>query len=108
MAPCQGRLLCCRVEKGLALPIKGSVYTLPELVDNRFELSRYEGGVCLIYRLAPQDCHRYYFCDRGRILRTEEIKGVLHTVRPLYADAHGAFRGSAADRGGRFADWQDP
>lgn len=83
MAPCQGRLLCCRVEKGLALPVKGSVYTLPELVDNRFELARYEGGVCLVYRLAPQDCHRYYFCDRGRILRTEEIKGVLHTVRPL-------------------------
>lgn len=83
IAPCRGRLLSCGIEKGLAFHIKGGVYTLPELVDNRFELSRYEGGVCLVYRLAPEDCHRYFFCDEGRILRTEEIKGVLHTVRPL-------------------------
>lgn len=83
IAPCRGRLTVCGIEKGLVLKIKGSVYTLPELVDNRFDLSQYEGGVCLVYRLAPEDCHRYFFCDGGRILRSEEIAGVLHTVRPI-------------------------
>ena len=83
IAPCCGRLAVYRIDKGLVLRIKGSVYTLPELVDNCLELSQYEGGMCLVYRLALEDCHRYYFCDNGRVLRTGEIAGVLHTVRPI-------------------------
>lgn len=83
ISPCWGRLAAYAVDKGLALKIKGSMYTLPELVDNRFELSQYEGGICLVYRLALEDCHRYFFCDDGEILRVEEIAGVLHTVRPI-------------------------
>lgn len=90
IAPCRGRLAAYRIEEGLALHIKGSMYTLPELVDGRFDLSRYEGGVCLVYRLAPEDCHRYFFCDAGRVLRTEEIKGTLHTVRPI-SERYGVF-----------------
>lgn len=83
ISPCWGRLAAYAIDKGLALKIKGSMYTLPELVDNRFELSQYEGGICLVYRLALEDCHRYFFCDAGEILHTEEIEGVLHTVRPI-------------------------
>lgn len=83
IAPCRGRLTAYRIDKGLVLRIKGSIYTLPELVDKRLELSQYEGGVCLVYRLALEDCHRYYFCDDGRVLSTGEIAGVLHTVRPI-------------------------
>ena len=83
IAPCWGRLAAYGIDKGLILRIKDSVYTLPELVDNRLELSQYEGGVCLVYRLALEDCHRYYFCDDGRVLHMGEIAGVLHTVRPI-------------------------
>ena len=83
IASCRGRLAAYRIDKGLILRIKNSVYTLPELVDNRLELSQYEGGMCLVYRLALEDCHRYYFCDDGCVLYTGEIAGVLHTVRPI-------------------------
>lgn len=83
IAPCCGRLAVYRIDKGLVLRIKGSIYTLPELVDNRLELSQYEGGMCLVYRLALEDCHRYYFCDDEHVLRTGEIAGVLYTVRPI-------------------------
>ena len=83
ISPCWGRLAAHVIDEGLALKIKGSIYTLQELVDNRFELSQYAGGMCLVYRLALQDCHRYFFCDEGEVLRTEEIAGVLHTVRPI-------------------------
>lgn len=83
VSPCWGRLAVYGIEKGLVLQIKGSRYTLPELVDNRLELSGYEGGTCLVYRLALEDCHRYFFCDDGEILCTEEIAGALHTVRPI-------------------------
>ncbi len=90
ISPCWGRLSAYAIDKGLTLKIKGSMYTLPELVDNRFELSRYEGGICLVYRLALEDCHRYFFCDDGEILRMEEIAGVLHTVRPI-SEPHRVF-----------------
>lgn len=83
ISPCWGRLAAYAIDKGLTLKIKGSMYTLPELVDNRFELSQYEGGICLVYRLALEDCHRYFFCDDGEILRMEGISGILHTVRPI-------------------------
>lgn len=83
ISPCQGRLTVYGIDEELAFKIKGGIYTLPELVGNRFDLSQYAGGICLVYRLAVQDCHRYFFCDEGEILSTEEIAGVLHTVRPI-------------------------
>lgn len=83
IAPCCGRLSVYPVSDGLTLKIKGSAYTLPELVGERFDVSEYRGGLCLVYRLAVEDCHRYVFCDKGEIVRSEEIKGVLHTVRPI-------------------------
>lgn len=82
-APCCGRLTVYPIDEGLALKIKGSVYTLTELTGGGFDVSEYRGGVCFVYRLAVQDCHRYVFCDDGETVRTEELTGVLHTVRPI-------------------------
>ena len=82
MSPCCGRLSVYPVDDGLSLKIKGSVYTLSELAGG-LDVSGYSGGICFVYRLAVQDCHRYVFFDDGKIIRSEEIKGVLHTVRPI-------------------------
>lgn len=83
MAPCCGRLTVYPINESLALKIKGSVYTLAELTGGGFDLSDYGGGSCFLYRLAVEDCHRYVFFDDGEVVRSEEIKGVLHTVRPV-------------------------
>lgn len=83
MAPCCGRLTVYPIDESLALKIKGSVYTLAELTGGGFDLSDYGGGSCFLYRLAVEDCHRYVFFDDGEVVRSEEIKGVLHTVRPV-------------------------
>lgn len=83
MAPCCGRLTVYPIDENLTLKIKGSVYTLAELTGGSFDLSDYGGGVCFLYRLAVEDCHRYVFFDDGEVVRSEEIKGVLHTVRPV-------------------------
>ena len=82
MSPCCGRLLVYHVDDKLSLKIKGSVYSLSELAGG-LDVSGYSGGICFVYRLAVQDCHRYVFFDNGKIIRSEEIKGVLHTVRPV-------------------------
>lgn len=83
MSPCCGRLTVYSIDEKLALKIKGSVYTLTELTGERFDLSDYGGGICFLYRLAVEDCHRYVFVDDGKVVRSEEIRGVLHTVRPV-------------------------
>lgn len=71
--------------------IKGVPYTAAELLEDE-ELARsYEGGLCLIFRLAPDDYHRYAFPDRGTAEDTREIKGVLHSVNPL-AGTLGVYR----------------
>lgn len=82
-SPCCGRLSAYRIDDNLTLQIKGSTYTLRELVDGHFDISEYGGGVCLVYRLAVEDCHRYVFPDDGTILDSRNVKGILHTVRPL-------------------------
>lgn len=71
--------------------VKGVEYTLPELLEDETLAKRYEGGMCLIFRLSPEDYHRYSFPDRGTAEDTCEIPGVLHTVNP-FAGSMGVYR----------------
>ncbi|MDE6663975.1 MAG: phosphatidylserine decarboxylase [Lachnospiraceae bacterium] len=82
IAPCCGRLVAYPIADELTLKIKRSVYTLSELTGG-IDVSGFGDGVCLVYRLAVEDCHRYVFCDDGELIRTEELRGELHTVRPI-------------------------
>ncbi len=71
--------------------VKGVDYTLAELLEDETLARGYEGGLCLIFRLSPEDYHRYAFPDRGTAEDTREIKGVLHTVNPI-AGSMGVYR----------------
>ena len=82
IAPCCGRLAAYLITDELTLKIKHSVYTLSELTGG-INVSGFGEGVCLVYRLAVEDCHRYVFCDDGELIRTKELCGELHTVRPI-------------------------
>lgn len=82
IAPCCGRLAAYLITDELTLKIKHSVYTLSELTGG-IDVSGFGEGVCLVYRLAVEDCHRYVFCDDGELIRTKELRGELHTVRPI-------------------------
>ena len=63
--------------------IKDVPYKLQDLLDSENLAREYEGGLCLIFRLSPDDYHRYAFPDRGTAEDTVEIPGVLHTVNPI-------------------------
>ena len=63
--------------------IKDVPYKLQDLLDSENLAREYEGGLCLIFRLSPDDYHRYAFPDRGTAEETVEIPGVLHTVNPI-------------------------
>lgn len=82
ISTCCGRLCVYPISNELTLKIKGSCYTLAKLAGS-FDVTEFNGGVCLVFRLAVEDCHRYVFFDDGRVIRVEDIPGVLHTVRPI-------------------------
>jgi len=83
VAPCDGKLTAYPITADGLFDIKHSVYSVADLLRDETLANEFEGGVCLIFRLTPDDFHRYSFADHGRILETKTLPGVLHTVRPL-------------------------
>jgi phosphatidylserine decarboxylase len=45
--------------------------------------SAFQGGSIAVFRLAPQDYHRYHFPINGVLLETHVIDGPLYTVNPI-------------------------
>lgn len=83
IAPCDGKLQVYSINDALKVEIKGTQYTINELVKDNTISNNYKGGLCLVYRLSVDDYHRYCYVDRGRKIRSKVIKGRLHTVRPI-------------------------
>ena len=77
------KLLAYPIVDDLKLKIKGSDYSLEEILNNKQEAKFYKNGYCLIFRLTMDDNHRYIFPDFGKYLKQYHIKGTLHTIRPI-------------------------
>lgn len=86
VAPCDGKLTVYPVTDDAVFRIKHSDYDLASLLEDRELADRYRGGTCLIFRLTPDDYHRYGFPDDGEFLSGRRIPGLLHTVRPIAFD----------------------
>lgn len=83
VAPCDGKLTVYPITEEGLFDIKHSVYSVTDLLRDEALAKEFEGGTCLIFRLTPDDFHRYSFMDEGKILSSSILSGVLHTVRPI-------------------------
>lgn len=84
VSPADSKLSVYPIAKDNRISVKGVEYTLSELLGQKtINLTNYEGGMCLVFRLTMDDCHRYCFVDGGRVVRRYHIKGRLHTVSPI-------------------------
>ncbi|MDX1765454.1 MAG: phosphatidylserine decarboxylase [Candidatus Saccharimonadales bacterium] len=83
IAVADSRLLALDINQDSQIDIKQSKYTISELLGGDDLADDYADGICLVFRLALEDCHRYFHFDSGRVKRTNQIKGLLHAVRPL-------------------------
>lgn len=88
------KLLALPIDENAVFNVKGVPYTAAELLENDALAADFSGGMCLIFRLAPDDYHRYVYPDAGTQERTVEISGVLHTVNPI-AGSLGVYRRNA-------------
>ncbi len=83
ISPCDGLLRVWPVRDGMVIPVKESRYTLASLLRSRGLAKRYEGGLCLVFRLSVEHYHRYCYAESGQKSRDFRIPGVLHTVQPV-------------------------
>ena len=77
------KLLALPIDKKSVFSIKGVPYTTGELLEDEALVKQFCGGMCLIFRLAPNDYHRYAYPDSAEQEKAVKIKGVLHTVNPI-------------------------
>lgn len=83
ISPCDSKLTAYKITKDAVFNIKGTNYSVEELLKNSELASRYIGGTILIFRLSVADYHRYCYIDDGYQEKNIHIKGVLHTVQPV-------------------------
>ena len=97
IAPCDGKLTAYKITKNSVFEIKNSVYDLKSVLKDKKLADDFLDGVCLIFRLMPNDYHRYCFIDNGEIVSSKKIKGVLHTVRPIALKKHRIYKKNARE-----------
>lgn len=88
------KLTALPIDENRVFTVKAVPYTAAELLENETLSAEYAGGTCLIFRLSPDDYHRYVYPDAGTQEKTIHIKGVLHSVNPI-AGSLGVYRRNA-------------
>jgi len=70
------------VTEATRLWIKGREFTVPRLLGDAYrdEVERYYQGALAIFRLAPQDYHRFHVPVDGKIGKMTDIDGEYYTV----------------------------
>ncbi|KAF9417205.1 hypothetical protein BGZ76_004549 [Entomortierella beljakovae] len=63
--------------------IKGREFTIARLLDDESLAKRFEGGSLAIFRLAPQDYHRYHIPVKGILSEPKLVEGEYYTVNPM-------------------------
>lgn len=88
------KLTALKIDENRRFLVKGVPYTTAELLENETLAAEFAGGICLIFRLSPDDYHRYVYPDDGAQEATVSIAGVLHSVNPI-AGSMGVYRRNA-------------
>lgn len=87
----ESKILAYKINKDLIFNVKNSKYTIDELIKDTELANQYAGGLCIIYRLQPNNYHRYIFIDNGTQRNLKTIKGKLHTVNPISFEHYKVF-----------------
>lgn len=83
VSPADSRLISKDIKNDLILNVKGFNYTLENLLKNKALADSFNNGMCLIFRLAPTDYHRYIYVDNGKHQNITNINGKYNSVHPI-------------------------
>lgn len=83
IAPADSRLKAFSLNAQTVLDVKANRLTIADLVDGADTAQQFCDGICLQFRLAPCDYHRFgYICD-GMQDAIHSVPGRLYSVSPL-------------------------
>lgn len=84
ISPADGRILAYEeIDAKNVLQIKGHIYSLEELFQDKKLANKYDGGTCIVIRLNPSDYHRFHFPYTGIPMETVKITGKYYSVNPI-------------------------
>lgn len=86
ISPCDSKLTAYPITPDAVFTVKHTPYTLASLLRDPLLAEQYAGGMCLIFRLAVDDYHRYCYIADGEKGENVHISGVFHTVNPIAND----------------------
>ncbi len=91
-APCDSLLSVYDITERLEIPMKGSLYTIPDLIPDRETAGLFGGGLCLVFRLEASDYHHFCYFDDIYSIETFFVPGQLHSVQPIALRHYPVFR----------------
>lgn len=91
ISPCDGYLSAYPITGDEIIPVKQSVYSVNELLNNKELAEHFVGGSCLVFRLCVHHYHRYAYPVTGTKGENIFIPGKLHTVRPIALSEYPVF-----------------
>ena len=91
ISPCDSWLSAYSIAPGSSFFIKGSRYRVQDLVKDEALARKYDGGLCLVFRLCASDYHHYCYIDDGRQGPNHFIEGELHSVQPIACEHYPIF-----------------
>jgi phosphatidylserine decarboxylase len=77
------RLSAYPIQEDTIYPVKARSFTVAQLVGDEEIAANYLGGLCLIFRLAPVDYHRFGYVDDCEQSPVRAINGFYRSVHPL-------------------------
>jgi len=84
ISPADGRVLGYEnIKMDEIIQVKGSIYKLEELFQDKKLAGQYDGGICVVVRLCPSDYHRFHFPDSGVSYYSKKIDGNYYSVNPI-------------------------
>lgn len=92
ISPCDAKLSVYKINETSIFEIKGSFYTISDLLEDDSLASLYKNGYCLVFRLGVTDYHRYGYIDDGYQEKSVNIKGIFHTVHPISLEKYNFFK----------------
>jgi phosphatidylserine decarboxylase len=87
ISPADSRLFAYELNNETVIPVKGKKITLSELICDTQLTEKYKNGLCLVFRLAPADYHRFCFVDEGSQSTIKPIGNFFHSVNPIALDS---------------------
>ncbi len=92
ISPCDGLVSVRYLEDVRFLHIKGSWYSMSDLIPDKELAEHFRDGLCLIFRLRASDYHHFCYVDDCYHKESHFVQGKLHSVQPIACEREPVYR----------------